>query len=274
MKPYRITLALLVLLAGCSKQDDGVWLGYAEADYIYVAAPAAGWVTRLGVERGVVVKTGMALFTLDTENQTANRDQAVAAIAEADHQLAAAEVAHDLAARELKRQEALLKTGATSRQLYDQAKSSFDSDAADVERIKATRDSARASLAGAAYNLSQRTIVARAGGRVEDIYFRPGEYASAQTPVISLLPPGNVYVRFFVPESEYAKLKLGQKVKVSCDGCQPIAATVTFISSSYEYAPPVVFSIASRDKLVFKVEARVPGGIPLHPGQPVDVRPL
>ena len=132
---------------------------------------------------------------------------------------------------------------------------------------------ARATLANAAYQLSQRQVVAHTSGRVEDIYFRKGEYASAQTPVISLLPPENVYVRFFIPEREYARARLGEKVRITCDGCKPVVATVTFISSAYEYAPPVVFSVKSRDKLVFKAEARAPG-LMLHPGQPVDVRPL
>jgi HlyD family secretion protein len=267
-------LALLFVLTGCSKESDTAWLGYAEADYVYIAAPSAGWVTKLNVERGAAVEKGTALFTLDADSQTAARDQAVAAIGEAEGQWAAALSSRDLAAKELKRQKALIKTNATTKQLLDQAQSTYDSAVAAAEQINATIKSAKAASAGAAYSLSQRSIVSRAEGRVQEIYFREGEYAAAQTPVISLLPAKNVYVRFFVPESEYAKLKLGQKVRVECDGCRPVVATVTFIASAYEYAPPVVFSITSRDKLVFKVEARASGGVPLHPGQPVDVRPL
>jgi HlyD family secretion protein len=110
---------------------------------------------------------------------------------------------------------------------------------------------------------------------VQDIFFRPGEYAPAMTPVVSILPPANVYVRFFVPETEFAKVKLGQKVSIHCDGCaNDITATVSFIAAQEEFTPPVIFSVGVREKLVFKVEARLPGGLPLHPGQPVDVRPL
>jgi HlyD family secretion protein len=95
------------------------------------------------------------------------------------------------------------------------------------------------------------------------------------TPVVSVLPPQNVYVRFFVPESQFARVKLGQRVAVACDGCaQNITATVTFIAQQEEFTPPVIFSIGSREKLVFKLEARAPGGLKLNPGQPVDVRPL
>jgi HlyD family secretion protein len=51
-------------------------------------------------------------------------------------------------------------------------------------------------------------------------------------------------------------------------------ATVTFIASQQEYTPPVIFSVGNREKLVFKVEARAKGGLPVHPGQPVDVHPV
>lgn len=264
----------LLLLTACSNDDDNAWLGYAEADYVYVAAPAAGWITDMTVERGATVAPGKALFTLDADSQTASRDEVRAQIAQSEQQLTSARANLDLAGKAFARQKALLATNATTKQTYDQAKATYDADAAAVHQEEAAIQQYRASLAGAAYQLAQLTVVARTAGRVQDIYFRPGEYATAQTPVVSILPPANVYVRFFVPETQYAKLHLGQKVRISCDGCAPVVATVTFVADAYEYAPPVVFSIASRDKLVFKAEARVDGGLKLHPGQPVDVRPL
>jgi len=117
--------------------------------------------------------------------------------------------------------------------------------------------------------------VAKTEGRVEDIYFREGEYAPAMTPVVSVLPPKNIYVRFFVPETQFAKMRLGQKVSITCDSCaKNITATVTFIAQQQEFTPPVIFSVGSREKLVFKLEARAPGGLKLNPGQPVEVHPL
>ncbi len=148
--------------------------------------------------------------------------------------------------------------------------------AAQIGQIDAQIAQARAGLTGAAcYQLSERDVVSRTHGRVEDVFFRTGEYAPAMTPVVSVLPPANIYVRFFVPEGEFAHVKLGQRVAISCDGCaQNITATVTFIAQQQEFTPPVIFSIGSREKLVFKVEARAPGGLRLNPGQPVEVRPL
>lgn len=261
-------------LASCSPQTDAPWLGYAEADYVYVAAPSAGWITNLAVERGAVVAAGQTLFTLDADSQTASRNEAEASIAQAEQQRKSARASLDLAEKQLARQNALLASGGTTRQAYDEARQTRDSAAATLQQYTAMASQYRASLAGASYQLSQRQIISRVSGRIEDIYFRPGEYTSAAAPVVAVLPPDHVYVRFFVPETQFAKLHQGQKVRISCDGCGAITATVSFIANSYEYAPPVVFSVKSRDKLVYKAEARAPGGLSLHPGQPVDVRPL
>ncbi|HWA92427.1 MAG TPA: efflux RND transporter periplasmic adaptor subunit [Rhizomicrobium sp.] len=270
----KLILALL-LLAGCSKEEDKAWLGYAEGDTAFVAAPQAGWVANLKVERGDDVKDGQLLFTLDDTSQAAARDQAKAQIAQAQGQMGQAKASLELARKEYLRQQALLKAGAGTKQALDQAKSAFDTAAALVAQIEGTEAQAQATLANAAYQLSERDIVSRTNGRVQDVFFRPGEYAPAMTPVISILPPGNVYVRFFVPETEFARVKLGQTVRVSCDGCRAgITATVSFIAAREEFTPPVIFSVGNREKLVFKVEARAKGGLDLHPGQPVDVYPL
>ncbi|MBV8979078.1 MAG: HlyD family secretion protein [Alphaproteobacteria bacterium] len=274
MRPSVLALVLM-LLAGCGRQGTEPWLGYAEGDSALIAAPQAGWVSDLRVERGSVVKTGDLLFRLDDTAQTAARDQASAQIAQAEGQLGQARATLDLAAKQLARQRGLLRSGATSKQALDQAQSAYDAARAALAQIAGTEQQARATLSGATYQLSQRDVIARTSGIVQDIYFRPGEYVAAMTPVVSVLPPANIYVRFFVPETQFARVKLGQRVRIHCDGCATdLTATVTFIAAQQEFTPPVIFSVGNREKLVFKVEARVPGGLKLHPGQPVDVSAL
>ena len=271
----RTMLILCLLLACCGQKEDASWLGYAEGEDAFIAAPQAGWMARVAVRRGDAVKVGDLLFTLDDTAQTSSRDQANAAIALANAQRVEAEANLALAQKELARQAALMAAKAGTKQAYDVAKANFDANAAHVSQIDAQGAQARALLSNAAYQLSERDVVSRTTGRVEDVFFRTGEYAPAMTPVVSILPPENVYVRFFVPESQFAHLKLGQRVSIACDGCAPgLAATITFIAQQEEFTPPVIFSIGSREKLVFKVEARAPGGLKLNPGQPVDVRPL
>jgi HlyD family secretion protein len=53
-----------------------------------------------------------------------------------------------------------------------------------------------------------------------------------------------------------------------------MTATISFIAAQEEFTPPVIFSVGNREKLVFKLEARTPQGLALHPGQPIQVRPL
>lgn len=95
----------------------------------------------------------------------------------------------------------------------------------------------------------------------------------AGSPVIQLLPPGNVKIRFFIPEKRAAALHIGDTVTVSMDGASPVSAKVTYIAQNAEYTPPVIYSNETRSKLCFMAEAetdeRTAAG--LHPGQPVSV---
>jgi HlyD family secretion protein len=108
---------------------------------------------------------------------------------------------------------------------------------------------------------------------VHETYYVQGEWVPAGRPVVSLLPPGNLKIRFFVPESALGSMRLGRTVLVDCDGCgRRLEATVNWIATKAEYTPPLIYSRDQRHKLVFMVEARLaPGPAALHPGQPVDV---
>jgi HlyD family secretion protein len=109
---------------------------------------------------------------------------------------------------------------------------------------------------------------------VVDTLYREGEWVPAGSPVVRLLPPQNLKVRFFVPQAVAAALKPGRSVSLHCDGCgADMAALVSYIASEPEYTPPVIYSNETRDKLVFMVEARpAPDGAQrLRAGQPMAV---
>jgi len=270
----RISICLLLLLAACGKSDDGAWLGYGEGDNAFISAPQPGWVSSLHVERGVYVHRGDLLFTLDDTAQIAARDQDVASLETAKASLTQEQANLEYSKRQLERQSGLARANAGTPTNLDLAKSNYEQSAARIAQLQSQIAQTSASLAGATYSLTQRNVVAQTEGRVEDIYFRPGEYVPASTPVLSILPPKNIYVRFFVPETQFSRVHLGEKVRISCDGCKPLDATISFIAQQEEFTPPVIFSVGVREKLVFKLEARAPGGLKLNPGQPVQVRPL
>ena len=141
---------------------------------------------------------------------------------------------------------------------------------------QAQAQAASAAVAQSRWRVEQKSVGAPVAGRVEDTLYRPGEWVNAGAPVVSLLEPGAVKLRFFVPEARLGEVRVGSAVRVACDGCgAPIRATVRFVASQAEFTPPVIYSKDNRGKLVFLVEAwpSAEDARKLHPGQPVDVVP-
>jgi HlyD family secretion protein len=206
-------------------------------------------------------------------------------------ELRQAQAARKLAEANLAREEALVRSGATSRLRYDEVRGAAERDRARVAEVSAQlrqaqmpvgRDAerkagegdvaaAKAALAQAAWRLEQKSVAAPVSGLVHETYFVEGEWVPAGRPVVALLPPGNVKLRFYVPQTALSSLAMDKELQVRCDGCPALAARVSFVSAQAEYTPPVLYSKESRAKLVFLVEARLDGGA-LRPGQPVDVR--
>jgi HlyD family secretion protein len=304
-------LAVFLVLAGCSEQAPNSLQGYVEGDYVFVAAPQGGWISEVSVRQGQEVRSGDPLFVLDADAQIAARDRAKALAAQARAQYANltkgrrpieleasqaivsdAQASTDLAATELERIEALALKGFATRKLLEGAQANAQSARSrlknaqaqfetaklgarpdEIAAAKAAIGAAEATLSEAQYAVSQRQIRARSAGRIEEILREKGEYAPAGAPVVQMLPPQNIKIRFFVPERLRSSVRVGQKAEFGCSGCpKGLSATVTFISSTAEYTPPVIYSIGARDKLVWMVEAK-PDGAPafLSPGQPVDV---
>ena len=90
------------------------------------------------------------------------------------------------------------------------------------EQIKAQANQVaadQAALAQATWKLQQKEIASPRNGLVFDTLYREGEWVAAGNPIVQLLPPENIEVRFFVPEPMVGKLKMGQRITVHCDGC-------------------------------------------------------
>ncbi len=311
-----ITVSLIAVLAisGCSKGGPRAWQGYLEGDFVYVSSPLAGRLDRLLVAKGARVEAGAPLFELEhaaevsAQRQASQELQAATAqledirkgsrpeeIAALEARLGQARAAAELSSLELARQDTLFKTGAISASDFDRARLTHESNSRAVEEDEARLGTARlggrtdAVAAAAAavraasdaeaharWGVDQKAQAAPAAALVYDTLYRQGEFVTAGSPVISLLPPSNIKVRFFVPEAEFAQLKAGDRVAVSVQGLPaPLDATVSYLSPQPEYTPPVLYNQDNRSKLVFMVEALFAPGVAadLHPGQPVGVKP-
>jgi HlyD family secretion protein len=244
------TLASLALvfvtlaLAGCDNSDDRVLQGWVEAELIFVSPDEQGRVEALKVREGDHVKKGDLLFTVDDDLQKADVVVRNTAVINAQQ-------AFD-------RAKELLKSAAGTQRTYDDA--------------EAALRQAKANLEWAQTRLARRNAHSPSDGTIEQIYYRPGETVPAGRPVVALLPPGNLKIRFFAPQAALPELKYGDVVGISCDGCDKgLTAKISFIARSAEFTPPVIYSVEERAKLVFLIEAR-----PEHPekfrvGQPVTV---
>ncbi len=305
-----LTGIVALALPGFGTPPPPSWIGYVEADYVYVAAATPGLVTSVAVQEGDMVKAGQLLFAQRQEQQWALLRAAEARVAAAEANAAnlatgsrtaetevirasleRAEADWDLAQVSLTRAEKLAAEGLTPQARLDQDRAALQSAAAQVNQLKAelrvaelpargplqlqaraNLQVARAEADKARSDLGERSVAAPAAGRIERLYFAPGEMAVAGVPVVALLPPEALRVKFYVPAAERPLLALGETVSVSCDGCAAgLTATLRRFASQPQFTPPIIYSREERNRLSFLVEAVLEPGTGLMPGQPVTV---
>lgn len=305
-------LAVLAAVAGCTAAPDNTTLsGYAEAELVYLASSTGGTLKTLKVQRGDTVQQGQVLYSLDADAEILSRDAATArnerARAQAnnlrkgrrplelqalDQQIAQAQAALATSTATLDRNRQLVGQGFLAPLRLDEFLALRDRDAARLKELQAQRALAgqaarsdeveaaaaesrgtQADLALASWREGQKQRTAPADAAVFDVMYRVGEWVPAGAPVVALLPPGALKLRFFVPEPQLGRVAVGTEVAVSCSGCPAgMTARVRHVSPQAEFTPPVIYSVGSRSKLVFMVEAVPAAGSALKPGQPVDVQ--
>ena len=237
-------LALAVTLAGCNEHRDPGYQGWVEADMIFVSPDESGRITKLNVREGDEVKSGSQLYSVDDDLQQADLNQNKATLANAQQ-------SHERAL-------SLSKTGSGTIANLDAAVSALH-----VAEARVVTSQTR---------LARRNGFAPVMGTVQQIYFREGETVPAQRPVLSIMPPGNMKVRFYVPETDLPKLAIGEEVRVGCDNCAAdLTAKIYFLATMAEYTPPVIYSLDERNKLVYLVQARPSRPDALRVGQPISV---
>jgi HlyD family secretion protein len=307
-----LSALVVALLPGCAKKSSGEFQGYVEGEYVYLAAPLGGALTNLAVARGDSVHAGQMLFELERQSEAAALAQAEQNLSQAKAQLddlmkgrrpteieslvaqlERAQANLKLSTAQLERRERLGDAAVVSKEELDQARAQNDANQAQVNQLAADladaklggrTDAIRAAQAAVAaqqaafnkaqWSFDQKQQFAPATAAVHDTLYRQGEFVAAGNPVVVLLPPENLKVRFFVPQEKLAQVKVGETVSVHCDGASKnYSATVNYISTQAEYTPPVIYSRETRANLVFMIEAKFSAAdaAALRPGQPVDV---
>lgn len=286
-------------------------VGYVEGDFVLLAPIEVAQVQSISVKRGDRVEAGQAVAEMETDDARIAVAQAEAALAQAQAQLAnllvgkrqeeidvleamvrSAKAEAEERRRTLARVTDLLKRGTAAQATFDAAKTAVEVAEAEInqaeanlavgklaarsEEIKAAENQvkqAETALEQARWRLTKRSLTAPAAGRVDDVIRNPGDVAGPSAPVISMLPDGAVKLSLYVPEPSFSKLEVGKMLKVRCDGCpEGLEARISYVSPDPEFTPPVIYSLETRQKLVYLVEARpVDAASRLQPGQIVDV---
>lgn len=304
-----ISIGVLFLVA-CDKQGTQKQ-GYFEGRFTYLSSQSTGVLQSLAVERGQAVKQGQRLFQLQGQPDSFDVQNAKASYlsAEATLQdllkgqrpevlekdwlaLESAKAQYIYAAQTLARQRILVQSDNTDVAQFNEAQQNdrvaksglnqaeqqivIDKLQARIDQIESAKqlaDAAEAKWKQAQWLLSQKTAYAPAAAIVYDTFYYPGEVVPANNPVIALLTPQNTYALFYVDSKELAALTLGQSVTLTCEACENVSAKITYISPQPEYTPPVIYSTATQDRLLYRVEAT-----PLssdkrqfHPGEGVMV---
>ncbi|GIX16283.1 MAG: secretion protein HlyD [Rhodothalassiaceae bacterium] len=297
--------------AGAEGEAGARWYGYIEGEPVDVAAAEAGFLSRLAVRRGERVRAGAPLFAIDGARLEAVLAARRAALTQARAELAdlkKGERPEELIVRRARLAEArarledaktrldrvrpLVASGALPRAELDAAEAA----AAAAEAAVAAREAeirvaelpARADRIAAAEalvaareaelreieeRLADLAPAAPEDALVEDSFFLPGDWVPANAVVVRLLPDANRFARFWVGEQEVAALKPGDQVLVHCDGCgAPVAMRISFIAREAEFTPPVIYTRHTRQRFVFRVEARPPAPQARLPvGLPIEV---
>lgn len=311
-KTFFIFTGFIFLIAACSEGPTNVFQGYVEGEYVLVASPIGGTLNDLSVSRGQTIPQNAPLFALERDFEKAAVDEAThglhraqdnlanlekgqrpSEIASIQAQLRQAKASAALAKIEYLRRVKLIAEKTISQEELDRSKSDYDQKIQQVKqmtadlttaRLGARSDEIRAAMAAvlqaqamldqAQWNFDQKIRSAPSSAFVFDTLFRVGEWISPGQPVVSLLPPENVEVRFYVPQTIVGKIQQGQKAIVTYDGAEkPIDVTISYISPEAEFTPPVIYSSQSRAKLVFMLKGKSSreDATQLHPGQPIDI---
>ncbi|WP_421512427.1 HlyD family secretion protein (plasmid) [Enterobacter sp. JS8-1] len=301
-----------VLIVACDNKSESLIQGYVEGDFMYISSSGQGVLNILDVKKGDEVQLGALLFALENESETQqllqaqhqfNTEQATLTDLRSGRrkteldvlraQLRGAVAAKELANSKLIRNEKQVASGAVSTFDLETYRADFHQKAAVVEELKnrlsaeelPARDAqqqaqtARAKAALAVLNrsrwiLDQMTRYAPRRARVFDTFYQPGEWVPAGSPVVSLLAPGKLKIRFFVSAAQLSQVKTGKTIRIILQpNSAPLAATIDYISPEAEYTPPIIYSNERKDKLVFLVEAKTEQSHAddLHPGMPVSV---
>jgi len=302
---------ILALAAGCSLQNnrpDGS--GTIECTEVDVAPQAAGTITTLIPQEGDTVKNGDLIARLDASGYELKSNEAAAAVAitraqlelllagsreedieRAREQAREARAAAEAAAADLRRIDAVFKTGAATQKQMDDARTRAamtraalaageqhlaklvkGSRAEEIKLAEAQVAQAEARLASTQKAVADCTVTSSVNGVITTRVREEGEFAAVGSPLVTISRLDEVWLSVYIPETSLGNVKIGQRAWVKIDGRRDLfEGRVAYVSPTAEFTPRNVQTPDERAKLVYRVKITLANqqGI-FKPGMPAD----
>lgn len=139
------------------------------------------------------------------------------------------------------------------------AQSAIEAAGAQVVSAKSNVAAEEAAIARIEADIADSQLKAPRSGRVQYRIAEPGEVLSAGGKVLNLVDLSDVYMTFFVPEVAAGQIALGSEARIVLDTApnRVIPARVSFVSSTAQFTPKTVETASERQKLMFRVKARI-----------------
>ena len=147
------------------------------------------------------------------------------------------------------------------------AEASAQKAAAEVESAKSRLEVARAdaeaqkaAIKRIEVDLNDCTIVAKHDGRIQYRIAQVGEMVGSGAGILNLVDLTDVYMTLFIPEKLIGSIAQGAECRIVLDAAKewPIHANISYVSSIAQFTPKTVETEVEREKLMFRVRARIP----------------
>ena len=247
--------------------------GRLEADAIDIDTKFAGRISKLFADDGDIVTAGQVVAMMDTRDLEASLkksqalvDLAQRALDEAKANLVQQQTQVKLARQELDRASVLVPKGFATVELLDQRRQQ-------VNAAVAAENAATFKVAGAQHaldaathdvelyrvNILDNTLVAPSNGPIEYRVANIGEVLPVGGKVFTMLDASDVYMDIYLPTAEAGRVRIGSDARIVLDAYPDhvIPAKVVFVASQAQFTPKAVETKAERDKLMFRIRARI-----------------
>lgn len=147
------------------------------------------------------------------------------------------------------------------------AEASAKKAAVEIDSARSRLDSARANvlaqkaaIARIEVDLKDSTIVAKHDGRIQYRIAQLGEMVGSGAGILNLVDLTDVYMTLFIPEKLVGRIAQGADCRIVLDAAKawPIPAKISYVSSIAQFTPKTVETEVEREKLMFRVRARIP----------------